>query len=147
MIKMGFAEWFSFKSKAEKERELRQYEKWAFPFGSAQKEKLTQLVAELLPEEPGKAAMMIYLMGREGYRGSVKEDPEEIAAKPKERRMRRAMAQVDSMLPNRRKKKLLSRYVALILADSEVDETLNYPSVEQLRRQAEELEPVLKNIR
>ena len=38
-----------------------------------------------------------------------------------------------------RYRKLLPYYKVLVLADADVDETLNYPSAEELRRRAEEL--------
>ena len=143
---MGLAELFSFKSKAEREREARAYEKWAFPYGQPQREKVSAILKELLPEEPGSAALAVFLMGKEGYVGSVKEDPDEVAAKSEEKKLKRIRARVDNLLPGKKKKKLISRYVALIIADSKVDESLNYPSVQELRKSAQVLEPVLDEI-
>ena len=57
-----------------------------------------------------------------------------------------AMANCVKMLEQQlfgRYKKFIPYYKVLVLADLEVDETLNYPSVEELRRRAEAM-PVKK---
>ena len=143
---MGIADWFSFKSKEEREREARQYAQWAFPYGEPQREKLSEIIRQLLPEEDVKAGLAVFLMGREGYRGSVKEDAQEVAQKGEEKRILRSVYRMQPMLPTKKKKALLSRYMALIIADCQVGEDLDYPTVEQLRKMAQELEPALKNI-
>ncbi len=140
---MGFSDWFSFKSKAEREREQRAYDRWAFPYGDAQKQKVMDIVRQLLPEEDVKAAMAVYLMGREGYQGSVREDDEVKSARTEERKLERTVYMLGNHLPGRYRK-LMSRYIALIQADAAVDETLNYPSVEKLREKAKELDVILR---
>ena len=60
----SIASWFTFKSAKQREREQREYARWAFPYGEAQKEKLTQLIRELLPKEDIRAALSVFLMGR-----------------------------------------------------------------------------------
>ena len=93
---------------------------------------------ELLPKEAPKAALSVFLMGREAYRGSFRDDPEDLAERTQENQMKA----LDQILTNQlfgRYKKFIPYYKALILADLDVDETLNYPSVEELRRRAEEL--------
>ena len=52
------------------------------------------------------------------------------------------MGALDAILETQlfgRYKKYIPYYKALVLADMEVDETLNYPTAEELRRRAEEL--------
>ena len=52
------------------------------------------------------------------------------------------MAALDRTLETQlfgRYKKFIPYYKVLVLADLKVDETLNYPSVEELRRRAEEM--------
>ena len=141
-----FSNWFSLKSPEQRAKEMREYERWAFPFGQAQREMIFDILKELLPEEDPKMAMTVYLTGREGYRGSVYADPEEIALRTEEEKLRRTVKAVAPHLPNRKSKKFLSRYVALIAADGKMGENLSYPSVEQLRKTAEELEPVLARL-
>ena len=134
----GIADWFSFKSPKQREREQKQFARWAFPYGDAQKEKLIELVKELLPKEDPKAAMAVFLMGRQAYRGSFKDDEEDLAERSEERKLRALDYTLKEQLFGRYKK-YIPYYKALVLADDKVDETLNYPSVEELRRMAEEL--------
>ena len=134
----SIADWFTFKTAKQRAREEKQFARWAFPYGDAQKEKILQIIKELLPKEDPKAALSVFLMGREAYRGSFRDDPEDLAERTKENQMKA----LDQILTNQlfgRYKKFIPYYKALILADRDVDETLNYPSVEELRRRAEEL--------
>ena len=75
----NIAEWFTFKSAKQRAREEKQFARWAFPYGEAQKEKVLELICQLLPKEDPKAAMAVFLMGREALRGSFKDDPEDLA--------------------------------------------------------------------
>ena len=134
----NIAEWFTFKSAKQRAREEKQFASWAFPYGEAQKEKVLELIRQLLPKEDPKAAMAVFLMGREALRGSFKDDPEDLA----ERTEQNKMAALDRTLETQlfgRYKKFIPYYKVLVLADLKVDETLNYPSVEELRRRAEEM--------
>lgn len=133
-----FGDMFLFKSAKQRAKEEKLFARWAFPYGDAQKEKVLQIVTELLPKEDPKAALALFLMGRQAYRGSFKDDAEDLA----ERTEADKMAALDSVLKNQlfgRYKKFIPYYKVLVLADLDVDETLNYPSVEELRRRAEEL--------
>ena len=134
----SLADMFVFKTKKQRERDQKRFDKWAFPYGEKQKEKVFEIVKELLPKEDPKAALAVFLMGRQAYRGSFKDDAEELAERTEENKL----AALDQLLKTQlfgRYKKFIPYYKALVLADSQVDETLNYPSVEQLRRKAEEL--------
>ena len=134
----SIADWFTFKTAKQRAREERNYARWAFPYGEAQKEKITQVIRALMPKEDPRAALSVFLMGREAYRGSFRDDPEDLA----ERTQQGRMEALDAVLANQlfgKYKKFIPYYKVLVLADLEVDETLNYPSVEELRRRAEEL--------
>ena len=134
----SIADWFTFKSAKQRAREEKQFARWAFPYGDRQKEIVLQIIRQLLPKEDPKAAMAVFLMGREALRGSFKDDPEDL----EERTEKNKMDALDATLANQlfgRYKKFIPHYKVLILADLAVDETLNYPSVEELRRRAEEL--------
>ena len=134
----SIADWFTFKTAKQRAREEKQFARWAFPYGDAQKEKILQIIKELLPKEDPKAALSVFLMGREAYRGSFRDDPEDLAERTQENQMKA----LDQILTNQlfgRYKKFIPYYKALILADLDVDETLKSPSVEELRRRAEEL--------
>ena len=134
----SIAEWFTFKSAKQRAREEKQFARWAFPYGEAQKEKVLELICQLLPKEDPKAAMAVFLMGREALRGSFKDDPEDLAERTEKNKMNALDRTLQSQLFGRYKK-FIPYYKALILADLSVDETLNYPSVEELRRRAEEM--------
>ena len=134
----SFADVFSFKTRKQRERDAKNFNRWAFPYGDPQRQKLIEILKELLPKEDPKAALAVYLMGREAYRGSFKDDAEDLA----ERTESYKLHALDILLKNQlfgRYKKFIPYYKALVLADAQVDETLNYPSVEELRRRAEEL--------
>lgn len=134
----SIADWFTFKSAKQRARDERNFARWAFPYGEAQKEKIVQLIRELMPKEDPKAALSVFLMGRQAYRGSFRDDPEDLA----ERTRQDQMDALDAILANQlfgRYKKFIPYYKVLVLADLEVDETLNYPSADELRRRVEEM--------
>ncbi|MBQ5866876.1 MAG: hypothetical protein IIW56_09405 [Oscillospiraceae bacterium] len=134
----SIADWFTFKSAKQRARDERNFARWAFPYGEAQKEKIIQLIRELMPKEDPKAALSVFLMGRQAYRGSFRDDPEDLAERTKQDQM----DALDAILANQlfgRYKKFIPYYKVLVLADLEVDETLNYPSADELRRRVEEM--------
>ncbi len=103
-----------------------------------QQEKIRKIIKELLPEEPDDIAMAIFLMGKERYAGGYKMDPEDRPELSEDERLAAASHILKAQLKSKRAK-LLPRYLALIVADSRVDEELNYPSVEELREAAERI--------
>ena len=134
----SIADWFTFKTAKQRERDERNYARWAFPYGDAQKEMLLQLIRELMPKEDPRAALSVFLMGRQAYRGSFRDDPEDLA----ERTSQDQMNALDAVLANQlfgKYKKFIPYYKVLVLADLDVDETLNYPTAEELRRRVEEM--------
>ena len=134
----SIADWFTFKTAKQRERDEKNFARWAFPYGEAQKETIAQLIRELMPKEDPRAGLSVFLMGRQAYRGSFRDDPEDLA----ERTEKDKMGALDAILENQlfgRYKKYIPYYKALVLADMEVNETLNYPTAEELRRRAEEL--------
>ena len=134
----SLADLFVFKTKKQRERDERNFNRWAFPYGQPQREKVTALLGELLPKEDPKVALALYLMGRQAYRGSFKDDAEDLAERTEERKLHALDHQLSEQLFGRHKK-TKPYYKAMVLADAKVDETLNYPSVEELRRMAEKL--------
>ena len=83
----SIADWFTFKSAKQRARDERNFARWAFPYGEAQKEKIIQLIRELMPKEDPKAALSVFLMGRQAYRGSFRDDPEDLAERTKQDQM------------------------------------------------------------
>ena len=134
----SIADWFSFKTAKQRAREEKMYARWAFPYGDAQREKLMRIFRELIPKEDPQIAMAVFLIGRQAYRGSFQDDAEDLAERTEEDRI----AALDHQLQNQlfgRYKLMIPYYKALIMADDKVDENLNYPNVEELRRMAEKL--------
>ena len=135
---MGVSDWFTFKSAKQRAREEKQFARWAFPYGEPQKEKVKDLLHRLMPKEDPQVALAVFLMGREAVCGSFKDDPEDLA----ERTQKNKLDALDHTLQTQlfgRYRRFIPYYKVLILADLDVDETLNYPSVEELHRRAEEL--------
>ena len=139
---MGFSEWFTFKTAKQRAKEEKMFAKWAFPYGDAQKEKVAQIIRELMPKEDPRTGLALFLMGRQAYRGAFNDDPEDLAERTEEDKMAALDRTMESQLFGQYKK-FLPYYKVLVLADVDVDESLNYPSVEELRRRAEAL-PVKK---
>ena len=134
----SIADWFTFKSAKQRARDERNFARWAFPYGDVQKERIVQLIRELMPKEDPKAALSVFLMGRQAYRGSFRDDPEDLA----ERTAADQMAALDAILASQlfgRYKKFIPYYKVLVLADLDVDERLEYPTAEELRSRAENL--------
>ena len=84
---MGFGEWFTFKTAKQRAREEKMFARWAFPYGDAQKEKVSQIIRELMPKEDPRSGLAVFLMGRQAYRGSFKDDPEDLAERTEEDKM------------------------------------------------------------
>ena len=134
----SLADMFTFKTRKQRERDAKKFDRWAFPYGEPQRQKLIAIIKELLPKEEPKAALAVYLIGREAYRGSFKDDTEDLAERTEGQKLRALDRQLKDQLFGRYKK-FIPYYKVLVLADAQVDETLNYPSVEELRRRAEEI--------
>lgn len=135
---MSIADWFSFKSKEEREREARKYTRFAFPYGEAQREALAKLIAELLPNEPDTTAMAVFLMGKEGYLGSFKLDAEDREARTEEDKLAGALWILKRQLRGKNAA-YIPYYLALVIADAAVGEDLRYPEAEEIRKEAEKL--------
>ena len=127
---MSFGEFFTIKSLRQKQREQEQYNRWAFPYGQAQLERVRGLILELMPDEK-KMGIAIYLIGREAYQNA-----EGQAA------LIEAYEAMISMLTGRHRQKVFL-FLALIQADAEIDENLQYPDGDTLRREAKYLEETL----
>lgn len=128
---MGFTDWFAFRTKAQKQAEARQYAHWACPYGEEQRQKLTALLAVILPQEGAQLGMTCYLTGREAYHGGTQ--PPDAANTPDtvaEKRIR-AAKKLRRLLQGRVGVEM-ARYLALIEADAQVDERLCYPTPDVL---------------
>ena len=127
---MSFGDFFTIKSLREKKREQEQYNRWAFPYGQAQLDKVRGLILELMPDEK-QTGIAIYLIGREAYQDAEGE------VAPIE-----AYRAMISMLTGKHRRKVFL-FLALIRADAEIDGDLNYPDAETIRQEAKHLEETL----
>lgn len=136
-------EWLGIKTAQQRALEAKRYDRWAFPYGEAQKEKITNLLAELLPEEKPKMALLVFLQGKQGYTGGNAAEGRPPRECSEEKRMYYAQWEMETTLRGKLRKRM-PRYLALIVADQQVDESLQYPTVEELRASAEELDKTYK---
>ena len=135
---MGFADWFAIKTPAQRKRESMLYDRWAFPHGQAQREKIQTLLVELMPKEDPISGMAVYLIGREGYLGSFRMLPEEQAERTEEKKMAAMRHALENQLRGKFRKDM-PLYMALILADANIGPDLAYPTAEELKKKAQEL--------
>ena len=132
-MSLGEISWLSFKSKATIKREQEEYAKWAFPYGQEQRDNLEKLLKDIYPKEPMPSLLIPFLTCKELY-GDILE------------KAGSADAAVDVMINKQKnykqiiKKKTMTTYLALVLADAEVDESCRYPSTGQILEKVEELE-------
>ena len=124
---MGLREFFEIKSLKQKKLEQQQYNLRAFPYGRDQLQRVNDLILELMPDEK-QTGMAVFLMGKEAY--------------GENRRMENACRAMQEYLPGKHRKKIFL-FLALIAADWEIDENLDYPDAEMIKEQAKELEKTL----
>jgi len=123
---------FSWKSRETREREQKEYSAWAFPHGQGQRDKLEALLRELRPKERKEFLLMGYLTCKELYERYLKDLGSREGA-------------LDYMINVEKKyKQIVSRrdmttYLAVVLADAEIDESSEYPSADEIDTVIQEL--------
>ncbi|MDR1329099.1 MAG: hypothetical protein LBK23_05825 [Oscillospiraceae bacterium] len=131
---LGQTRIFSWKSKREQEAEAEAYEKWAFPYGTAQREKLQALLLELFPKESAAMTLIPFLTCKELFEDARREhETDELAA----RHLIYEVKKYKSVI----RKDEMRVYTALVLADRRAGESLEYPSAEEIRRGATDAIP------
>ena len=129
---------FTWKSKAVQQKEQETYEKWAFPYGQKQRDALQKLLFEVYPKESVPTTLIPFLTCKELYEG--------ILAKAGSRENA-----VDLMINKQKKykqiikKKTMSTYLALVLADADIDEQCEYPPVEEVLARAKEFDALKRD--
>ena len=129
-----------FKSREEVERERKEMESTSYPFGDRQRQTILNLLKDILPEEPEALALTIFLIGKKAYQQDKSCDTFD-SDLPLKERLPKTFRALGKQLFGRHREKM-ARYLALIMADSGVDEQLCYPSKMALLRTAAELEPL-----
>lgn len=134
---LGEIQWLQWKSKSTRERDAKEYEAWAFPFGEEQKEKIIQILHELLPKEEKSIALVCYLTAKEI--ASKVHQIYNIAA-------HREFAYKSIAQDLKRYKRMFKPretsylYCALALIDLDMTRELNYPTIDEIRDFAANIE-------
>ena len=131
---MALGEWkmFQFKSKKQREKEAKEYAKWAFPYGELQRERLTELMRELMPKGAVEINMASYLTCKELYENTLEdcESPEDAT-----NRMINIIRSYGQLISAND----MPIYLAVVLADADVDENCEYPSADEMRERIQKL--------
>ena len=114
------------KEKIEVKRQPVDYEKWAFPYGSNQRNAMEKLVREVYPGVSMGVVMMGFLTCKEIYE---KADQSDITFDEMADYLINSTKEYRSLI----KKHEMPRCVAFVLIDSQIDENLNYPTATQMR--------------
>jgi len=124
---------FSFKSKAAQEKEQEEYALWAFPHGQSQRDNLEKLLKELFPKDNTAMALISFLTCKELYGTALKSNESSDEA-------------IDTVISEQRKykhvlkRKEVAMYIALAIADADIDEQCEYPAADEIRTHAEDIE-------
>jgi len=129
---------FNFKSKQQRDKEEREYAAWAFPHGDRQREKITELMRELRLKETPQMMMFSFLTCKELYKNQL------------EVTNSREDATVRFLGSAKHYKQLIRKddiymYLAVVLADADIDEKCEYPDADEIRARAEQLVELRKS--
>jgi len=124
---------FSWKSKNVQKQEAVAYEKWAFPYGEEQREKLEALLAEMFPKDKIANVLIPFLTCKELFEQVLKNHvTEEATIKHLINKVKKYKMVV--------RKKEMPTYIALVLADRRLDESVQYQTADEVRAKAQEIE-------
>ena len=130
-----FGNLFTWKSAAERKREEEAYGKWAFPHGEMQRNNLKSLLKDIFKKEDG-FTLFTFLMCKEMYEKALGDyGSRDLAAQKLAEGKKQSRLQLIKQL----KKKDWLIYIALVLADENVDESCEYPSADIIIEKAQEL--------
>lgn len=124
---------FTWKSKATQQKEQEDYARWAFPYGQAQRDHLEKLLLEVFPGESVPTTLIPFLTCKELYENILKSSGSRESA-------------TDTLINKQKKykqiikKKHMTTYIALVLADAQIDEQCEYPSADDILASSRELE-------
>lgn len=128
-----FDNWFTFKSPQQREYEERMYKLWAYPYGDKQKEILDNLIHEFIDEEDKQFSIYNYLVCRQALY-PIDSDRVELSDEDYINAYKGIKKQLNDI-----SKKLIHKYLAIIEADLNIDEELNYPSIIDLENRSNEI--------
>ena len=134
---LGEFKMFQMKSKRQREKEEREYAIWAFPYGELQKAKLTDLIKELNPKASIKLSLASFLTCKELFDKALEDTGSQEDAIY-------TMVNVIKNYNQLIKSDEMPMYLALVLADAEIEEKCEYPSADDMRIRIQELDDVKK---
>ena len=130
-----FGNLFTWKSAADQKKEQAAYEKWAFPYGEKQRDNLKVLLKAVFGKDEG-FILYTYLTCKEMYEKALLDyGSRDSAIKELAENRLGIRLQVIKQL----KQKEWLKYIAIVLADENVDEDCEYPGVDEINISAQEL--------
>jgi len=120
---------FTWKSRETMQQEEKEYEKWAFPYGLLQRQNLITLLLAVFPHESVFSTLVPFLTCRELYEKVLKNCGDRNTA------IEKMLNEVKSY-KNILKKNNMPLFLALVLANEEIDERSLYPSATAIKDSA-----------
>lgn len=122
-----FGKMFDMRSKEEKQKDFEVYSKRIFPYGDSHKDKVSEILSALYPKTNIKYLRMYYILLKDEMTGEDAVDFEAAVKKLIKKSVIKVTPELNADLH------------ALLLADFEIDENLNFPSVEEIHEMAKKL--------
>lgn len=113
-----------FQTKEEREKNYQDYAKKIFPYGDAQKEKILEILIELMSKKDGKYLMMHYILVKEAMLDSTAKDYPSIAKRIEKKRFVKLTPELKECIH------------ILMERDLLIDENLDYPTAQELKSMA-----------
>ena len=127
---IGEIQWLNFKTKRVREREEAEYNKFAFPYGDPQKEKVMEILRRLVPKMDDVTLLISFLTCKELYFDAYTGENYDEAIKITKKSMHRYRRFVT--------KKYAPIYLALAIIDLSISDQLDYPPDEEIIERSKE---------
>lgn len=121
---MGNFMGFSFQSKEEREKEYQSYVNKLFPYGEAQSQKVRDILNALVGKKDRAQLMLYYILVKEALIDSESKDYEKIVSEIDKKKIIKLTPELKNCIR------------ILIEKDLNMDETLNYPTPDELKAKA-----------
>ena len=130
----GFEKWFEFKSRKQREDDLAAFNARIFPYGNAQREKITDLLEQLCGSESDKMNLFHYLSIKDKYMAMEIEELNEECIRKLKKSVRSTLKRKDE--------DIFYCCLALCIADLKAGAELDYPDIEELKKKALDLKRI-----
>ncbi len=130
----GIENWFSFKNEEQRKKEKEEYDRRLFPFGEDQIKTVRNLLKEVIRQHDDEITFYQYLVCKDllQRRETSQIDADAISG---------CLKATKYTMKKKNREDLFS-LLALCECDLKIDERLDYPDVEVIRKRAEELKEV-----